>query len=142
MKMNVSLGQLEKTAKVKHEKKAKSKGYKKTVRSSSFPLECNLIGMRVDEALAVVDKYLDNAILNRAGSVRIVHGMGTGALRKAVHNYLKKQPKVESFRMGAQGDRPGSHDRRIKTERKTLRWQIWRRSRINLRFCRLFPAVI
>ena len=104
MKMNVSLGQLEKTAKVKHEKKTKSKGYKKTVRSSSFPLECNLIGMRVDEALAVVDKYLDNAILNRAGSVRIVHGMGTGALRKAVHNYLKKQPKVESFRLGAQGE--------------------------------------
>ena len=60
--------------------------------------------MHVDEALAVVDKYLDNALLNKASSVRIIHGMGTGALRKAVHAYLKRNVNVESFRMGAQGE--------------------------------------
>ena len=101
MKLNVSLSDLEKIRRPKQEKSEKS--YKKTIRSS-FPLECNVIGMHVDEALAVVDKYLDNAILNRAGSVRIVHGMGTGALRKAIHSYLKKHTKVESFRMGGQGE--------------------------------------
>ncbi len=101
MKLNVSLSDLEKMAKPKQEKS--EKGYKKTIRSS-FPLECNVIGMHVDEALAVVDKYLDNAILHRASSVRIIHGMGTGALRKAVHSYLKKHSKVESFRMGGQGE--------------------------------------
>lgn len=101
MKLNVSLSDLEKICRPKQEKSEKS--YKKTIRSS-FPLECNVIGMHVDEALAVVDKYLDNAILNRAGSVRIVHGMGTGALRKAIHSYLKKHTKVESFRMGGQGE--------------------------------------
>ena len=79
------------------------KGYRKPS-SSSFPLECNVIGMHVDEALAVVDKYLDNALLNKASSVRIIHGMGTGALRKAVHAYLKRNVNVESFRMGAQGE--------------------------------------
>ena len=101
MKLNVSLSDLEKIRRPKQEKSEKS--YKKTIRSS-FPLECNVIGMHVDEALAVVDKYLDNAILNRAGSVRIVHGMGTGALRKAIHSYLKKHTKVESYRMGGQGE--------------------------------------
>ena len=49
--------------------------------------------MHVDEALAIVDKYLDNAMLNKASSVRIIHGMGTGALRKAVHAYLKRTHK-------------------------------------------------
>lgn len=101
MKMNVSINDLCKIDRPKCERSEKS--YKKSVRAS-FSLECNVIGMHVDEALAVVDKYLDNAILNRASSVRIIHGMGTGALRKAIHNYLKKHVKVESFRMGGQGE--------------------------------------
>ncbi len=101
MKMNVSLSDLQKIVKPKQEKSEKS--YRKSVRSS-FSLECNVIGMHVDEALAVVDKYLDNALLHRAGSVRIIHGMGTGALRKAIHSYLKRHTRVESFRMGGQGE--------------------------------------
>ena len=101
MKMNVKCDELEKMQ--PPEKKKEGKGYRKPS-SSSFPLECNVIGMHVDEALAVVDKYLDNALLNKASSVRIIHGMGTGALRKAVHAYLKRNVNVESFRMGAQGE--------------------------------------
>lgn len=101
MKLNVSINDLQKIHRPKKEKSEKS--YKKSIRSS-FSLECNVIGMHVDEAIGVVDKYLDNAILNRAASVRIIHGMGTGALRKAIHSYLKKHAKVESFRMGGQGE--------------------------------------
>ncbi len=101
MKMNVKCDELEKMQ--PPEKKKEGKGYRKPA-ASSFPLECNVIGMHVDEALAIVDKYLDNAMLNKASSVRIIHGMGTGALRKAVHAYLKRNTQVESFRMGAQGE--------------------------------------
>lgn len=77
----------------------KEKGFAKaSVRS--FSMECNVIGMRVAEALPIIDKYLDNAVLAKANNVRIIHGMGTGALRKGVHDFLKRNPRVESFRMG------------------------------------------
>ena len=64
--------------------------------SKSFAVspEINLIGMTVDEALAHLDKYLDDASLAHLPSVRIVHGKGTGALRNAVHNYLRKNKVV------------------------------------------------
>lgn len=66
-------------------------------------LECNLIGMRVDEALPVFEKYMDDAILANLQTVRIIHGMGTGALRNAIHERLKKRKDVE-FRLGGQGE--------------------------------------
>ncbi|GAA6427199.1 endonuclease MutS2 [Dielma fastidiosa] len=89
-------------AKKQKVKKPKS-SYAKSLRSS-ISLECNVIGLYVDEALAVIDKYLDNAVLANVSNVRLVHGVGTGALRNAIHAYLKKNPRVAEFRMGGQGE--------------------------------------
>ncbi len=76
----------------------------KMSKSASVSTEINLIGMTVDEALAHLDKYLDDAYLAHLPSVRIVHGKGTGALRKAVQSYLKRAKYVKSFRLGEIGE--------------------------------------
>lgn len=62
-----------------------------------FPLELNLIGMHVDEAILALDRYLDQAVYKNIMQVRIIHGMGTGALRRAVWQDLAKQPNVKSY---------------------------------------------
>ena len=66
--------------------------------------EINLLGKTVDEALYDLDKYLDDALLSHMPSVRVVHGKGTGALKAAVHQYLKKQKTVKSYRLGEHGE--------------------------------------
>jgi len=73
-------------------------------KTSSFSMEINLLGKTVDEALFELDKYLDDAYLSHAPSVRIVHGKGTGALRAAVQRYLKSVPYVSSFHLGEYGE--------------------------------------
>ena len=73
-------------------------------KSASISTEINLLGKTVDEAVAELDKYLDDAYLAHLKTVRIVHGKGTGALRKGVHNYLRRQKHVESFRLGEFGE--------------------------------------
>lgn len=73
-------------------------------KSASVSTEINLLGKTVDEAVAELDKYLDDAYLAHLKTVRIVHGKGTGALRKGVHNYLKRQKHVESYRLGEFGE--------------------------------------
>lgn len=73
-------------------------------KSASISTEINLLGKTVDEAIAELDKYLDDAYIAHMKSVRIVYGKGTGALRKGVHNYLKRQKHVESFRLGEFGE--------------------------------------
>ena len=73
-------------------------------KSAAVSTEINLIGMTVDEAIAHLDKYLDDAYLAHVPSVRIVHGKGTGALRTAVHQYLKRCKYVKSFRLGTFGE--------------------------------------
>ena len=74
--------------------------------SKSFQVspEINLLGQTVDEALATLDKYLDDAYLAHLPSVRVVHGKGTGALRQGVHNYLRRSTYVESYRLGEIGE--------------------------------------
>lgn len=74
------------------------------IKFENVPLELNLIGLRVEEALPIINRYLDSALLKRYQSVRIIHGFGTGALRKAVHNYLDKQKFVISYRLGGAGE--------------------------------------
>ncbi|MDY2594594.1 MAG: endonuclease MutS2 [Oliverpabstia sp.] len=81
-----------------------SAGKIKMSKSSSVGIEINLLGKTVDEAIAELDKYLDDAYLAHIPSVRIVHGKGTGALRKGVHNYLRKVKYVSSFRLGEFGE--------------------------------------
>ena len=66
--------------------------------------EINLLGKTVDEALSVLDKYLDDAYLAHLKSVRIVHGKGTGALRSAVQQHLRRTKYVDSFRLGEFGE--------------------------------------
>ena len=67
-------------------------------------LECNLIGLRVEEALEKLGKYLDDCLLMGYRQVRIVHGMGTGALRDAVRRHLDRSAHVESYRFGGEGE--------------------------------------
>ncbi len=76
----------------------------KMSKSASVSTEINLLGKTVDEALAELDKYLDDAYISHMPSVRVVHGKGTGALRKAVHNYLRRQKNVDSYRLGEFGE--------------------------------------
>lgn len=73
-------------------------------KSASVSTEINLIGMTTDEAIAVLDKYLDDAYIAHLPSVRIVHGKGTGALRAAVHKHLKRLKYVKSFHLGEFGE--------------------------------------
>ena len=73
-------------------------------KSSSISTEINLLGRTVDEAIAELDKYLDDAYIAHLKSVRVVHGKGTGALRKGIHDYLRRQKHVASFRLGEFGE--------------------------------------
>ena len=81
-----------------------STGKIKMSKSASVSTEINLIGMTVDEALAHLDKYLDDAYLAHMPSVRIVHGKGTGKLREAVQRHLKRCKYVKTYRMGEFGE--------------------------------------
>ncbi len=90
---------------VKTEKMQRSSSGKlKMSKSYSVSTEINLLGKTVDEALSELDKYLDDAYLAHLPSVRIVHGKGTGALRKAVQGYLRKNRVIKSFRLGEFGE--------------------------------------
>lgn len=81
-----------------------STGKMKMSKSLSVSTEINLLGMTTDEALSQLDKYLDDAYLAHLPSVRIVHGKGTGALRNAVQQHLRRVRYVESFRLGEFGE--------------------------------------
>ena len=76
----------------------------KMSKTASVSTEINLLGKTVDEAIMELDKYLDDAYIAHLPSVRIVHGKGTGALRKGVHNYLRRQKHVKSYRLGEFGE--------------------------------------
>lgn len=75
----------------------------KMSKSMSVKSEINLLGMTGDEAISALDKYLDDAVMAHLSCVRVVHGKGTGALRNAVHAYLKKQKNL-SYRLGNFGE--------------------------------------
>ncbi len=81
-----------------------SSGKLKMSKSYSISTEINLLGKTVDEALSALDKYLDDAYLAHLPSVRIVHGKGTGALRKAVQDYLRRCKYVKNYRLGEYGE--------------------------------------
>lgn len=76
----------------------------KMSKSFSISTEINLLGKTVDEAIAELDKYLDDAYLAHLPSVRVVHGKGTGALRNAVHNHLKRLKYIKEYRLGEYGE--------------------------------------
>lgn len=106
MKMNVKLSDLRKLSS-KVSTTSKSTGKVTTEKSSKTKVispEINVIGQNVDEAIYVIDKYLDNCASANISPVRIVHGKGTGKLREGIHSFLKKHPHVKSFRIGTFGE--------------------------------------
>lgn len=105
LRTQVALSDLELSSEQETEKKAENgSGRIKMSKSMSISPECNLIGMRVDEALAVLEKYLDDAYLSHLPKVTIIHGRGTGALRDAVSQYCKRQKYIKSYRSGVFGE--------------------------------------
>lgn len=95
---------VEETPVLGNKKKSTGAGKIKMAKSASVSTEINLIGKTTDEAIALLDKYLDDAYIAHMPSVRIVHGKGTGALRKAVHNHLKRLKYIKSYRLGEFGE--------------------------------------
>ena len=93
---------------VEHEKKKPQKatvtGGKSMARMMNIKPEINVLGMTVDEATSLVDRFLDDALMAHLHRVTIIHGKGTGALRKGIHQFLKSQPHVKSFRLGEFGE--------------------------------------
>ena len=81
-----------------------SKGKIRMSKSLSVSPEINLLGRTVDEAIAELDKYLDDALLSHLNTVRVVHGKGTGALRKGIHEYLRRQKHVKSYHLAEFGE--------------------------------------
>lgn len=84
--------------------KSISSNKRREFKVSSISPEINVIGQNVEEACFVVDKYLDNCVLNGLTTIRIVHGKGTGILKKGIQKYLKNHPHVKSFRLGTFGE--------------------------------------
>ena len=108
MNINTNISDLE-TIEVKEEKTKKTAkktgGLSKSLsKGATISPELNLIGLTVDEALSKLDKYLDDAYLSHLPTVRIVHGKGTGALRSAVTNHLKRVSYVAKYRAGEFGE--------------------------------------
>ena len=78
--------------------------YASTMKSKNIPTEINIIGLTVDEAIPLVDKYIDDAMLSNLVNIRIVHGKGSGKLRQGVQIYLKTDKRIKSFRLGIFGE--------------------------------------
>ncbi len=106
LKMNVPVNVLAKPVISKDLNKTSSSNssYTSISKSRNVKTEINVIGLNVEEAIILVDKFLDDCSLAKLQTARIVHGKGTGKLRDGIHNFLKNHPHVESFRMGSFGE--------------------------------------
>lgn len=117
MKTNVNIKYLEKLDNFKLDKNSSNKtnstlnkntsssyGYANISKTKNAKSEINVIGYNVDEAIFVIDKFLDDCSLAKLQTVRIVHGKGTGKLRNGIHKFLKTNPHVKSFRLGSFGE--------------------------------------
>ena len=109
LKMTVNIKYLEEPRKIKMAK-GNSKNLMENIntknisKSKNISAEINVIGLTVDEAIFVIDKYLDDCSLAKLQTVRIVHGKGTGKLRNGIHKFLKTNIHVKSFRLGTFGE--------------------------------------
>ena len=81
-----------------------SYGYANILKTKNAKSEINVIGYNIDEAIFVIDKFLDDCSLAKLQTVRIVHGKGTGKLRNGIHKFLQTNPHVKSFRLGSFGE--------------------------------------
>lgn len=113
MKMNVNISDLQlcvdsnnsKGKALLHTKNANSSiSFSANSKAQTISSEINVIGLNVDQALPIIDKYLDDASISKLSSVRIVHGKGTGKLREGIHSFLRRNSHVDSFRLGTFGE--------------------------------------
>ena len=102
LKMNLPIDVLKPLDKPK--KSVGNVSFSSVSKSRTASSEINVIGMNIEEATFVIDKFLDDSSLAKLNTVRIVHGKGTGKLRDGIHKFLKKNPHVKAFRMGTFGE--------------------------------------
>lgn len=103
IKMNINIKFLEKV-KNSNKKVSASASYNNISKTRTAKSEINVIGLNIEEAIFVIDKFLDDSSLAKLQYVRIVHGKGTGKLREGIHKFLKYNPHVKSFRIGTYGE--------------------------------------
>ena len=106
-KTNININNLELPKNTNNNKTSNSSiGFKNSsqLKSKSVSSEINVIGQNVEDAIFIVDKYLDDCYLANLPTARIVHGKGTGKLRKGIHDFLKNHPHVKSYRLGTFGE--------------------------------------
>ena len=104
IKMSISIDDLSPASTHNKSKNHTNINYANSSKTKSVSTEINIIGMNVEEAIPIVDKFLDDATLSKLQTVRIVHGKGTGKLRFGIHQFLKKNAHVESYRIGTFGE--------------------------------------
>ena len=107
IKTNISIKFLEKPKNLKDDltsKPASSYSTRNVSKTKTANSEINVIGLTVDEAIPLVDKFLDDCFLAKLQTARIVHGKGTGKLRQGIHSFLKKNKRVKSYRIGTYGE--------------------------------------
>lgn len=106
IKTNININNIEKISisNKTNETSNTNLGYTKISKTKNIKFEINVIGLNVEEAIFVVDKFLDDCSLAKLQNVRIVHGKGTGKLRTGIHSFLKNNPHVKSFRLGTYGE--------------------------------------
>lgn len=104
--MNVKLEDLALPTNTVNAQKAthSSTSFKNSFKAKNISPEINVIGMTVDEAIPIIDKYLDDASMSGLANIRIVHGKGTGKLRSGIHQFLKTNKHAKSFRFGTFGE--------------------------------------
>ena len=103
MKLSVNLKYLEKIVNTNKNNKSTS-SYSSVSKAKNVSSKINVIGLNVEEAVFVVDKFLDDCSIANLQTVRIVHGKGTGKLREGIHKFLKSNSRVKSFRVGTYGE--------------------------------------
>ena len=104
MKVEAKLSDLRRTEENESFRNFQASGKKPSPRIESITPEMDLRGQTVDEALVSIDKYLDDAFLSGLREVTLIHGKGTGALRDGIHQYLRRHPHVNTFRLGKYGE--------------------------------------
>ena len=104
LKSNLSDLRLIKEEKPKQKQKRASGGMGDGAKYMNVSTELDLRGENIEDSIYILEKFLDDAVLSSLTQVRIIHGKGTGALRQGIHQYLRKQPRVESFALASYGE--------------------------------------
>ena len=104
IKLSVNIKFLEKVTKSESTKNKSTTSYSSVSKAKHVSSEINVIGFNVDEAIFVIDKFLDDCTIANLQTLRIVHGKGTGKLREGIHKFLKSNSRVKSFRVGTYGE--------------------------------------